>query len=410
MIDNSLPLPAGERVGVRADALQQLVQSGRVHPLRPLGAPSTLPHRDVFATLGASLMKAVSSLLPTASLTADLKAIPGLSEVIERELVEGRGLGFTRLDVVCPHEAPEQFQLLEVQAGDPSAMGWHDALAEVFGEPPTLMPSHRRTLEALTPGRRIAFVVVKDSIVESDHRLLAEHYTQHGWQACVVDPRELRFDGRQLLARGEPVDAVFRDAFEELFTGEFAPGGAALVAAARAEAVVVMNPFAAALADDKALLEPLSTPGRWSPELARVLAAHVPCTRVVRERRVDWEGREVDLPDFLLAGREQCVLKPVDGYGGFGITVGPFVTAAAWKTALDAALREPGRFVAQRYHALPRERVVLLDGSVQEAFVVHSLWFHPQLVGAFSRASTLPVVNVHQGGGLAPVFFRPPFS
>jgi hypothetical protein len=52
----------------------------------------------------------------------------------------------------------------------------------------------------------------------------------------------------------------------------------------------------------------------------------------------------------------------------------------------------------------------LADGSAHEAFVVHSLWFHPYLAGAFSRASTLPVVNVHQGGGLAPVFFRPPFS
>jgi carboxylate-amine ligase len=206
------------------------------------------------------------------------------------------------------------------------------------------------------------------------------------------------------------VDAVFRDALEELFTADFTPGGRALLAAVQADAVVVMNPFAAALADDKALLEPLSTPARWGPEVAKVLAAHVPCTRVVRERRVDWEGAEVDLPDFLRSAREQLVLKPVDGYGGFGITVGPFATAAAWDAALQAALRKPGGFVAQRYHPLPRHRVVLPDGSEQGAFVVHSLWFHPALVGAFSRASLQPVVNVHQGGGLAPVFFRPPFS
>lgn len=398
--------------------LQDLVRSGRVHPLRPLAAPSTLPHRDLFAAAGESVLKALSSLLPHASLTAPLDDPPGLREVVQRELAEGRSLGFTRLDVVCPHDAPGAFQLLEVQAGDPSAMGWHDELAVAFGEPQSLMPSHRRALEALTPGRRIAFVVAKDSIVESDHRLLAEHYAQHGWRSTVVDPRELSFDGRALLARGEPVDAVFRDAFEELFTGEFAPGGAALIAAARAEAVVVMNPFAAALADDKALLEPLSTPGRWNPGLAEVLRAHVPCTRVVRERRVDWEGREVDLLDFLRTAREQAVLKPVDGYGGFGITVGAFATAAAWDTALEEALRKPGRFVAQRYHPLPKEQVELLDGSTQEAFVVHSLWFHPPLLGrsapgltgAFSRASLQPVVNVHQGGGLAPVFFRPPFG
>ncbi len=393
-----------------SEQLHALVRSGRVHPLRPLSSASTLPHRDVFAAAGAAILRAVSSLLTHAQPTELMTETPGLLEVIKRELGQGKRLGFTRLDVVCPLENPAQFQLLEVQAGDPSAMGWHDALAEIFEEPPTLMPSHRRALEALTAGRRIAFVVAKDSIVESDHRLLAEHYARHGWKAVVVDPRELRFDGKSLRARGEPVDAVFRDALEELFLGEFAPGGTALLAAARAEAVVVMNPFCAALADDKALLETLSTPSRWSNELARVLAAHVPCTRVVRERRVDWEGEDVDLPDFLRRGREQLVLKPVDGYGGFGITVGPFVSATAWDSALTEALRKPNRYVAQRYHPLPRQPVPLMEGTAAEGFVVHSLWFHPELVGAFSRASMQPVVNVHQGGGLAPVFFRPPFS
>lgn len=356
------------------------------------------------------VLKAVTSMLPHAAPTQLMIDTPGLVAQMHRELSRGRGLGFTRLDVVCPNDAPANFQLLEVQAGDPSAMGWHDALAEIFGEAPSLMPAHRGAFEALTKGRRIAFVVAKDSIVESDHRLLAEHYAKHGWQAVVVDPRELRFDGTQLLARGAPVDAVFRDALDELFVGEFTSGGTALLAAAKADAVVVMNPFAAALADDKALLEPLSMPGRWSHELARVLAEHVPCTRVVRERRVDWEGSEVDLLDFLRSAREQLVLKPVDGYGGFGITVGPFVTAQAWDTALDEALRKPNRYVAQRYHALPRQQVTLLEGGREEAFVVHSLWFTPGLTGAFTRASLQPVVNVHQGGGLAPVFFRPPFS
>lgn len=391
--------------------LEQLVRMGRVHPLRPLGAPGALPHRDRFAQRGAVLLRALRSLLPHAPTTPLIRGVAGLEALMHRELAEGPGLGFTRLDVVCPAEAPEAFQLLEFQAGDPSAMGWHDALADAFDAPPTLMPSHRQVFEALTGGRRIAFVVVKDSIVESDHRLLAEHYAAHGWQACVVDPRELAFDGTHLRARGEVVDAVFRDALDELFAGDFAPGGRALLAATQARAVVTMNPFAAALGDDKALLEPLSTASRWSRELNEVLQAHVPCTRVVRERRVDWEGRDVDLVDFLREAKDQLVLKPVDGYGGFGVTVGPFATRLAWDAALAGALQHPGGFVAQRYHPLPQQEVTLLDGTPQSSLVVHSLWFHPsdQLVGAFLRASRDPVVNVHQGGGLTPVFFRPPF-
>ncbi len=396
--------------------LDALVRSGRVHPLRPLAAPMTLPHRDVFARVGATLMQAVTSLLPEAlaAQPAHLAGFPGLFELMQLELARGRGLGFTRLDVVCPADAPEHFQLLEVQAGDPSAMGWHDALAEVFDEPPALMPSHRRALEALTPGRRIAFVVLKDSIVESDHRLLAAHYAQHGWESACVDPSELHFDGTRLLARGRPVDAVFRDALDELLLGPSTAGGAALFAAVRADAVTLMNPFVAALADDKSLLEALSTPARWSPDLAPVLAAHVPCTRLVRDRWAEWEGARVDLVPFVRASREQLVLKPIDGYGGFGIVIGPFSTAPEWEAALATALASPDRYVVQRYHPLPKAAVSLFeDGHAtgpHDAWVVHSLWFHPQLAGAFCRASAHPVVNVHQGGGLAPVFFRPPFG
>lgn len=364
-------------------SVSALYASGRVHPLRPLARVATLPNRERFEALGRPIFESLKGLLRLAPLPPVLEPY---ADVIELERAAGRLLGFTRFDVVVPPGAPERFQVLEVQAGDPSAMGWHDALCEALHEPPTLMASHRRVFEALTDERRIAFVVVKDSIVESDHRLLAQHYAANGWHAVVADPRELHFDGQHLRARGEPVDAVFRDALDELFVGDFKPGGEALVAALRARAVTVMNPLAAALADDKALLAPLS----------ELHPAHVPQTRVLTPA----------LEAQVRAARAEWVLKPVDGYGGFGIVVGPFVSDAEWNAAVTHALSTPGRFVAQRYVPLPRERVALLDGAETDAFLIHSLWFHPHLAGAFVRASTNPVVNVHQGGGLAPVVFR----
>ncbi len=362
----------------------ELYASGRVHPLRPLARVATLSDREMFERVGRPIFDSLSELVRIAPLPPLLEPY---ADVVASERAAGRLLGFTRFDVAIHRDAPEQFQILEAQAGDPSAMGWHDALCESLGEKPVLMESHRRAFEALTPKRRIAFVVVRESIVESDHRLLAEHYTANGWHALVTDPRELHFDGTRLHARGEPIDAVFRDALDELFVGDFKPGGEALIAAMRANAVVVMNPLAAAIADDKSLLAPLS----------ELHPAHVPQTRVLTS------NIEAD----VRANRAELVLKPVDGYGGFGIVVGPFVNDAEWNAAVTHAL-SAGRFVVQRYVPLPRERVELLDGSEIEAFLIHSLWFHPHLAGAFVRASTNPVVNVHQGGGLAPVVFRTP--
>ena len=123
--------------------LQDLVRSGRVHPLRPLAAPSTLPHRDLFAAAGESVLKALSSLLPHASLTAPLDDPPGLREVVQRELAEGRSLGFTRLDVVCPHDAPGAFQLLEVQAAQRESYAARLAHTEARSQPVALPPASR---------------------------------------------------------------------------------------------------------------------------------------------------------------------------------------------------------------------------------------------------------------------------
>jgi hypothetical protein len=350
------------------ERIEALFRSRKLHPLRPFLSPWRMSGRERLEAAGAVICRAVESLLGESP------------------------LGFTRLDVVCPPDAPHDFTLLEIQAGDPSAMGWHGALAQAFGEAPSLMEAHRATFEQLTTGRSIALAVKRGSIVESDFQLLAEHYEAHGWKALVVDPSELSYDGSRLHARGTPVDAVFRDALDELMP---TPGGPALVGAVRERKVALMNPLFTARADDKSLLEALSTPARWDAETTRVLQAHVPWTRVVRD---------VDFSEHLLKEREQLVLKPVDGYGGIDVTLGPFASPAQWQAAVDTALAKPGRFVAQRYCALPRQPVHTLEGPA-DAYVVHSLWFCPQLCGAFYRGSQAPVVNVHQGGGLGPTFF-----
>lgn len=385
--------------------------------LRPLPEAWPFPPEvaPAFDEAGRVILEAVDSLLEELAATPHgaMVTFPELAEAARVDLTQGRRLGFTRLDVVCPTDDPTNFSLLEVQAGDPSAMGWHDALLEAHGRDSSrgLMVSHRHTFERLCPGRRIAFVVVDGSLIHSDQELLTEHYRAHGWQAQCVDPRALSFEGGQLRAHGQVVDAVFRDALDELRLEPWRAGGDALLQAHRAGAVVVMNSFAAGLADDKSLLEALSTPARWSGKTLKFLNKHVPMTRIVRAGPMRWGELEVN--DFeAFAQQRQCelVLKPVDGYGGFNVTVGVDVSASDWAAAVRRARAAPGQYVAQAYVPLPRGELAIFDGpnsslSRQQANVVHSLWFHPHrgFVGAFVRASTGLVVNVHQGGGLAPV-------
>ncbi len=408
------PIPAA------VQAVGALTAHGVFGPLRPFASPWRFegPTGGVAKELGVIAWAMEQLLRRWAQGTLGPLAPhlhPAVEEAARLDVERGRLLAFTRFDVVCPKDDPAAFSLLEVQAGDPSAMGWHDGLALAFhphraaGTPGLLMASHLATFTRRTDARDIAFLVAKGSIVESDHALLARVYSSAGWAARTVDPRELVLEGDRLLAGDRPVGAVFRDALDELVEGPFLEGGKALLEAHRKGLVAVLNPFAAALADDKGLLELLSTEEGWEPSVWRVLHARVPWTRRLAERRVDFEGKSADLLPLLRARKDDFVLKPCDGYGGFGVTVGRAQTQAEWEQALDAALSGPRPFVVQRHVPLPVQTVYELEGgeaTPAERHVVHSLWWHgDRFAGAFMRGSSNPVVNVHQGGGLAPVFF-----
>jgi hypothetical protein len=403
---------------VSHEAAAALFKSGAIAPARPLIAP--FPFRwDERTTRGLGVLEAATNQLIERWADQDpaLPKVPFDARALPNALADaraGRRLLFTRFDVVCPADDPQAFSLLEVQAGDPSAMGWADLLCDAMKLPATLMPSHRRALEQRTAGRRIAFAIPDRALVRSDHLALAEHYQAHGWEAHVVDPAQFAFDGRLLTAGGHPVDAVFRDALDELLAPERLPGGEALLAAHAAGNVAVANPFSAAVADDKAWLESLSTEAGWDAATWNVLSRHVPCTRLVAERTVDWRGERVELLPFIRANRARLVLKPCEGYGGFGIVVGPFATPEQWNAAVLRALSGQ-RFVVQEFVPLPRHQLAWIDPqgaeTSGEAFVVHSFWQHGgRFAGGYIRASTAPIVNVHQGGGLGVFQLEPPLE
>ena len=135
------------------------------------------------------------------------------------------------------------------------------------------------------------------------------------------------------------------------------------------------------------------------PEEREVVEAHLPETRLVQHA------------DLELLRREQTdwVLKPAQGYGGFGVVIGCDVDAETWSQALDLTLRE--RTIAQRFVPLAPQPAAFLAGDGVEWHSQHrtfSFWCHDGLYsGAFGRAGSGRVVNVHQGGGIGPLVFSP---
>ena len=305
-----------------------------------------------------------------------------------------------------------RLDFLELNAGDPSGLGYNEELVALFEafepfaalraefslEPDRLMAAHRRTVTRRTGLERgfVVFLAAADSTVRADHQAMAADYRRAGWDAVVADPRELSELGEGLGLAGRPVGVVVRDTIDELLLPPFEAAGARLARAASKGSVQVLNPFCAAIGDAKSLFALISAHGDEAWPAAR----HMPWTR-----RID-----AALRPRLLAGRRHLVLKPVEGYGGHGVVLGPACDEARWHLAIDRALAEPTRWIAQAYRPPGTALLPAWAGGrylgFQRHFVTLSAWvMDGRVVGAFARVGNSRVVNVHQGGGMQPVFW-----
>ncbi|QKW23632.1 glutathionylspermidine synthase family protein [Kitasatospora sp. NA04385] len=232
---------------------------------------------------------------------------------------------------------------------------------------------------------------------------------RHGMDtvACTMDQLTTGA-ADDLLLDGRRVDAVFR-----LFLAHDQPAGPgldALVRAVRAGRVAVHTPETTWLLSDKTTMAWLWEDLPQLPEADRqLIARHLPWTALLpagtEDEQADGVLREA------LARRTELVLKPVGGYGGSGVVLGPEVTDGQWRQALLHARRE-GRHVLQR-HVLPD--LLALDfadqrtGAVEHAevpFVLGPFMFDGAPSGVLVRHGVPgggPVLNAHHGAVMSTV-------
>jgi hypothetical protein len=260
----------------------------------------------------------------------------------------------------------------------------------------------------------VAFAIADTSSVHFDFIAFARLYRELGIDSAVYDPSRFALEASgQLVAGGRDVAIVVRDTLDEIAPPDGSGETTRDLRTSLAEGLVsFVNPTSAVLADQKALLEVLSAP-EWShlfaPADRAVLAEILPWTRVLRPARTEHEGQVIDLVPWVLEHGRELVLKPSEGYGGFGVTVGAAVGESVWRERVAEGLRSSQAFVVQRhveagdFLAPPRLGDV---GSRERVPFNLSLWsFAGRFVGGIARASLGAVVNVHQGGIILPLVF-----
>jgi hypothetical protein len=177
-------------------------------------------------------------------------------------------------------------------------------------------------------------------------RLLCALLRRRGWRAELGYPAQTRWDGRQLVFKGQAVRFIVNRSTD--FFWQSADFSALRQAYEAGRVYVAPNPFTYVTRSDKRLLEWLSLP-HWDRDLGihpaerQVLSAHVPETQLIRADNVE----------RLAQSKHDLVFKPVHGFAARGlldsVTVG--------QARLRRLVRQGAGYVAQRWVPKPRIEV-----------------------------------------------------
>ena len=418
---------AGHDDGNRCAALADRMREGRLtfggRLLCPFLRPFFLDADDEARVARASeaLWRLGEQLALAASRDASLLERLGLSEE-EIRLVEidpGPGPASTagRADAFL---LPDSLQFAEYNAESPAGPGYSQRLAELFDAEPAMARLRERfdvrfytpiahLLDALLRTYRdwgggagtphIAIVDWREVPTWSEFELLRDAFVALGVPTTIHDPRDLAFDGRALRGGEQPIDLVYRRVLINDIVAR-PEDCRALIDAYRAGAVCVANTLRCKIAHKKSFFAVL-TDERYrdlfdAGDLDSI-RAHVPWTRVVDAGVAERARRE----------RDRFVLKPVDEYGGAGVTLGWETDARAWDAALERAVREGG-WIAQERVAVRRERFPICDnGQIVERDMLVDFapyLFRGRVSGFLTRLSATGLANVTSGGGQVPAF------
>ncbi len=373
------------------------------------------------------ILEKVGAQLFSGNFDSDLHPLsPEVLKLLEyEERLGGHLQGITRFDIAY-EPATGAFKFLECNTGDPSGAGLADTLLKASLELPTLanfirgkdsvcdfiVEAHADYLrtrystfrpDSSLEDASIAFLGTDDSTVFEDHQAWVSRLCDSGIATSRIDPRRFTQGGAGVHHEGKDYDLLIRDTIDDFVVGENWSQTRAIRESLRANQVCLANPISAVFGDFKSIFAQLCS-GQFDKLLSAqekaVLDEYLPSTF--------WPEAGPDL-SHCIAHKNDYVLKPNLGYGGYGVVLGAFCSKAQWRDQLERAAKSSSKFVMQAYIPLHRMdfQHALAAAKPASRWITLSSWvMDGRYAGTFARYSANPVVNVHQSGGLVPCIFN----
>ncbi len=375
----------GLSVSTWADGLQQLMRERRLTDSGRLISPVLRPYFVTPNQVAVLAETAVQLEMIFDEMQALILARPGLLGRLQLLPAEKSLLaidpGYKHFSIAASFEAffqPPHLRVSGVDTCRPLGLAYASALADVFLQSPIIkelargglkvskMPGLRRVTQAVQSawqqfgGKGKPAVAVIDwahtnTDGATEGELLATTLGIQGVDARFVAPEKLVFQSGELMAAGRKIDVVLRRVLvRELLTRWDLSHP--LLEAYRSHSVCMINSFRAELGQRRAFLELLTDESVTAtlPLVHRqLLKKTIPWTRFLSARKVDHNGTEVDLPNWVLKNRENLVLLPDQPSPELRSYAGAEMNKASWDWAVRQSMRNS--YVVQECGALCAE-------------------------------------------------------
>ncbi|MEM6645897.1 MAG: hypothetical protein AAF730_06565 [Bacteroidota bacterium] len=322
------------------------------------------------------------------------------------------------------------FKFVEVNGESPAGLAYVHSLAEIYEQLPIFQQFTKRfPVRFVSPQRHLIhslvhvyqdefggrkekphFAIVDrlDTPTIHEFHLLRDYLHRLGYGCEVLDPRALECRDGWVYANGQKIDILYRRLLLKEYY-DIKDDCTAFLEGYKAQKTCYLNSFRTNLVHKKALFVFLTDEQYTrilTPAEQYAIAEHIPWTRRLRDQRTQFRGLDIDLVPFIRNNRSYFVIKPNDGYGGQGVTLGFNASAAEWDQAIATGLRY-GHVVQEKVDIHREPFLVQQSGGwemVPSVIDLDPYIVGPMMGGCLTRISSTDLANVTAGGGTLPMF------
>ncbi len=326
----------------------------------------------------------------------------------------------------------KNLKFIEFNTDNPGGIAWADMYEELFLEHPlyseliskygikrerevvsSLMEAMTRCFSEMNYAEdpRVAIVSFRNIAGNNpESELVRDFLIKNGLDANIVDVRDFTLENGKLSAGGIHYNMILR-ALRAPFFMRYPRDLRQFIKGVTTGAACMVNSFRSVIGSQKSIHSFMSNPinnSYFTPQEIKFIKKYIPWTRRLDETvTLSIEGDEINLRSYVLSKREQLVMKPSTGAGGYGVMVGKTTSELKWKEAFEC-YQGDASWIVQEYMDVPEIKIPIIKNN---KVVLENRYFNlspycmgGKFSGILGRVSEQNVINVAAGGGVIPLY------